>query len=66
MRRIGESKSEKTARKLAEIVNDLDLDLEQVGIYLGRLRPSVFYHRLNVILESAHFERNEDEHIIRD
>jgi hypothetical protein len=51
------TEEEKAAKKLATIVNDLTLDIEEVGRYLGRQAPNVSYHRIIVIAESAQYER---------
>jgi hypothetical protein len=54
------SDEEKVAIKLSDLVSDVRLDLDQVGIYLGRTLPSTPYRRLNVILESAEYEKEKD------
>lgn len=51
---------EKVAQRLATIVSDLRLDLDQVGIYLARTAPNVSYNRLIEIAESAQFEKEND------
>ena len=56
MRRI-KTEEEKAATKLATIVSDVRLDLDEVGIYLGRYAPAVSYNRLMLIAESAEFEK---------
>ena len=48
---------EKIAKQLAQIVADVNLDIEQVGIYLARNFPSVSYRRLLVVMESAEHEK---------
>jgi hypothetical protein len=57
---------EKIAKHLAQIVSDVNLDIEQVGIYLARNFPSVSYRRLQVVIESAEWEKEakyDREHI---
>lgn len=54
------SDEEKVAIKLSDLVSDLRLDLDQIGIYLGRNLPATPYRRLNVILESAEYEKEKD------
>lgn len=57
---------EKIAKQLAQIVSDVNLDIEQVGIYLARNFPSVSYRRLLVVMESAEYEKEskyDREHI---
>lgn len=56
MRRI-KTDEEKAAIKLATIVSDVRLDLDEVGVYLGRYAPTVSYNRLLLIAESAEFEK---------
>lgn len=51
---------EKVAQRLATIVSDLRLDLDQVGIYLARTAPNVSYNRLIEIAESAQFEKENN------
>ncbi len=56
MRRI-KTDEEKAAIKLATIVSDVRLDLDEVGVYLGRYAPTISYNRLLLIAESAEFEK---------
>ena len=56
MRRI-QTAEEKAAKKLSTLVNDITLDLDEVGIYLARLAPTISYNRLMLIAESAEFEK---------
>ena len=56
MRRI-KTDEEKAAQKLAMIVSDVRLDLDEVGMYLGRYAPTISYNRLMLIAESAEFEK---------
>lgn len=56
-RRQTPSDSEKVAMKIAKMINDLTLDVEQVGVYLGRMAPAVSYRRLQIIAEAAQHER---------
>ena len=48
---------EKVAIKIGDLVADLRLDLDQVGIYLARHKPSINYNRLQEIADSAYYER---------
>jgi hypothetical protein len=59
-RRHPKSNSEKVAEQLANIVKDSTLDLDQVGIYLSRIRPSYLYKRLLIIVESAEAESENE------
>lgn len=51
---------EKAALKIAGILSDLRLDLDRVGIYLARLRPSTPYRRLQIVIESAEQEKDSN------
>ena len=44
---------ERLAVKLADLVCDLRMDLEQVGVYYADIAPIVAQNRLQVIAESA-------------
>lgn len=48
---------EKAAKKIANVVSDVRLDLDSVGIYLARYAPTISYNRLLLIAESAEFEK---------
>jgi predicted RNA binding protein with dsRBD fold (UPF0201 family) len=56
MRKI-KTDEEKVAKTLTNLVNDLTLDVEQVGVYLGRESPNVSLRRLNEIMNTANEER---------
>lgn len=44
---------EKVAMKIADLICDLRIDLEQAGVYFSQIAPLVAYNRLQVIAESA-------------
>ncbi len=46
------------AKTMSDLVNDLTLDLEQVGIYLAT-NNGISYRRIQMIAESAKHEREE-------
>ena len=46
------SKNEKVAEQIAELVNDVTLDLDQIGEYLAQER-NVTYRRIVEIIDSA-------------
>lgn len=55
----------KVAEKMSALVNDLTLDLDQVGRYIAR-EPAVTYRRVMEIAESAKYEREgQDDNYIR-
>lgn len=55
-RRLGKSEAEKVAEKIGKLINDLTLDLDQVGIYVAR-DNLITYNRLREIAGSAEYER---------
>lgn len=52
---------EKVAVKISNMICDLRLDIERVGIYLARMRPSTTFHRLEVLTEAAQDEKENNE-----
>ncbi len=52
------TEEEKVAKKLIDTVNDLSLDLEEVGEIIGSTYRNVSVNRLVVIAESAEFTKN--------
>jgi len=44
---------EKEAKKLAELLSDLRLDLELVGVYFAQNVGSTLYNRLQIVYETA-------------
>ncbi len=60
IRRIAKTKEERVAEKISEILSDVRIDLDQVGVYLARFRPNVSYNRLMIIAESAEWEKEQE------
>lgn len=58
MRRHKLTEEEKVATRLANIINDLTIDLEQVGVYFARSSRLVSQNRLQVVAEAAQAERD--------
>jgi hypothetical protein len=56
---VRQNKEEKNAEKMVELVNDLTLDLNMMGVYLADMTSSVLYNRLWEVFESA---RKHKEH----
>jgi hypothetical protein len=56
------TEAERVAVKLSKIVNDVTLDLDDVGRYLADLAPTVSYNRLILIAEAA-IDRKENNDI---
>lgn len=50
------SEAEKVAVKIGSLVNDLTLDLDQVGNYIAR-DNAITYRRVQEIAEAAKYER---------
>lgn len=61
MRRHRLTREERTAVKIAELVNDVTLDLDNVGRYLADVTPTISYNRLILIAESAIAKKENDE-----
>ena len=57
----GMTDEEKVAVKISNMICDLRLDVERVGIYLARMRPSTTFHRLEVLTEAAQEEKENNE-----
>jgi hypothetical protein len=51
------TKEGRTAEKMAELVNDLTLNLDMVGIYLADLTSSILYNRLYQVFDSARTQK---------
>lgn len=55
-RRLRPTKETRVAQAISDLVNDLTLDLDQVGIYLAS-NSHITYNRVMVIIEAAREER---------
>lgn len=64
-RRLRPTKETKVAQTISDLVNDLTLDLDQVGIYLAS-NSSVTYNRVMEIFEAARFDKEERYHEVTD
>jgi hypothetical protein len=60
MRKL-KSTEEKVAEKIAQLINNLTLDLDEVGKYFARFLPTTLYNRLMIIAESAEWEKEQNE-----
>jgi hypothetical protein len=58
MRHIKPTKELRVAVKMSELVNDLTLDLDQVGTYIAT-NNGITYRRIQEIAESAKHEREQ-------
>ena len=59
MRRKTLTKEQKVAKQLADMLNDITLDLDMVGKYLGVDSSSVQFNRIQHIADVAQFEKEE-------
>jgi hypothetical protein len=49
------------AEQLSKLVNNVTLDLDQVGEYIARSAPNVTYRRFMEIADAARYEREEED-----
>jgi hypothetical protein len=47
---------EKVAKKIANLLTDFTLDLEQVGYHLARSTPHLLFSRSREVLEAAEYQ----------
>ena len=59
------TEEEKVANAIVRLITNLELDIEQIGRYIGRFVSRVAYNRLRNIVESAEYEREQREHDIQ-
>jgi len=52
---------EKVAKKIANLLTDLTLDLDRVGYHLYRSNPFLWYSRAIEVLESARYNKEEKQ-----
>lgn len=60
MRKL-KSREEKVAEKIAQLLDSLTLDLDQVGKYIARFLPTTIYNRLMIIAEAAEWEKEDKD-----
>jgi hypothetical protein len=61
-----QTQEERVAKQLTDIVKDLTLDLDEVGRYMATNFPTILANRLDVVIESARYEKENQydrEHI---
>lgn len=51
---------EKVAKKITEMISNLNLDLDMIGFYIARYERTIIHNRLQVIAESAQFEKEKE------
>ena len=59
------TEEEKAAKKLADLLSDLRLDLDLIGYYFASNFGSVLYNRLLHLFESAEHEKENNGNYIR-
>ena len=59
MRKRTLTKEQKVAHQLSDMLNDITLDLDMVGKYLGIHSSSVQFNRIQLIAEIAQHEKEE-------
>jgi hypothetical protein len=59
MRKHRVTKEEKIAKTIIESVNDFTLDLDAVGRYVGEQAPVILYNRLDTVIDSARYTKEE-------
>lgn len=57
MRKNIRTREEQVAEKLITIVENVNLDLDRVGVHLARIAPNVSFRRLGIIVEAADQEK---------
>lgn len=62
---IGTSLELKVANKISDLVNDLTLDLDQVGVYIAS-NNSITYRRIMEIMEAAKWEKEDGKSEVND
>jgi hypothetical protein len=60
MRKL-KSREEKVAEKIAQLLDSLTLDLDQVGKYIARFLQTTIYNRLMIIAEAAEWEKKDKD-----
>lgn len=60
MRRHRITEEERVAKKFSDLLSDLRLDLDKVGVYFARIVPTVTYNRLIIMAEAAEAEKEND------
>lgn len=60
MRRHRTTEEERVAKKFGDLLSDLRLDLDKVGMYFAQIVPTVTYNRLIIMTEAAEAEKEND------
>ena len=57
------TKESKVATTIVQSVNDFDLDIESVGMYVAQMSSSVLYNRLDILMDTAREYKENDYNI---
>ena len=55
-----QTREESVANKIIELISDLRIDLDMVGLYFGRYARLVIYRRFEHIYETAKYHREHE------
>jgi hypothetical protein len=55
------TKDQVVAKRIAEMVSDVTLDLDEVGKALANAHPTIIYNRVMLLAEAAVEERTSDK-----
>lgn len=58
-----QTKEEKCAIEIGDILSDFRLDLDSLGYYVARSNPYVIYRRFEAVADAANAERDGIENI---
>lgn len=50
----------KIAIKMIELLNDYDIDLDDIGMYIAQVSSSTMYNRLETVMDSAREHKEYD------
>ena len=54
------SKEERVAKKMLSLVNDVTVDLDELGKAIAKAEPTIMYNRFILIAEAAADEKREE------
>lgn len=57
------TKEQKVAQKISELVNDVTIDLEEIGKTIANAHPAITYNRIILVAEAAVEEKENSGNI---
>lgn len=54
------TEEEKVAKKISDLISDVRLDLETIGIEIATSQPNLTFRRLSVIMDTAEQEKEDN------